>query len=49
MNKIVLINKKRTRLNIKLDLWMKVLEDKGFKVVEQKHNTWNVNLVRVEM
>lgn len=44
----MLIDKKRTRLNIKLDLWGKTLEDIGLKISKQAQSILNINLVRIK-
>lgn len=46
MDYIVLIYEKKTRLNNKLHLSRKTLEDKSLKI---SRNTWNINLIRMKM
>lgn len=46
MDNIVLIYEKKTRLNNKLHLSRKTLEDKSLKI---SRNTWNINLIRMKM
>ena len=45
---IVLVDKSRHGVNVKLEIWWNTLESKIFNWVGLKQSIWNVSLVKVE-